>query len=112
MSRNKYKSCHTSRAIYVNDKPVPKSKLSEMWHKVKGVKWQYQDKDNYKDLIDSNYRCHPKNPKSKRLIHKMIKHKLYFNIPFTEEDKQIPYFTRIVKIEKENVERLKKKNSH
>lgn len=94
---------------------IPKVRFRKDWKKVKDWKWEYQVNEYWRDLRDGTLSKSPYNTKEYRKIQKLVKHKLYFNLPFTAED--IERINKVMPIEDAirkqqiNVERLKERES-
>lgn len=81
------------RSFYSNSR-ITKAKLKDEWKSVKTPKWRYQTADNWRDGITDGFCIRfPMEPhsyyfnKEYNKAIKSIKHKLYFKIPFDENDK-------------------------
>lgn len=92
VSKYKYKSKHPARMLYdywapESENSIPKVRFRKDWHKSKDVRCWFDEKAFYRDMVDEHF--YPKNKENNKSWHKLekrIKHKLYFNIPITEED--------------------------
>ena len=110
------------RKFYINTKKFPKATLKPGWKLRKTLKWRYQSEDNYRDGITdmienfySSQRYKAGLGKEYRKMVKRLKHLLYFNIPFTNEDKEyIKTFlgSYALKQAEENYKRLKERDKN
>lgn len=89
----KYKTNHRSRKPYdywalESENKIPKVRFRDDWYQVIDYDWTRQYHKNWIDR--SNHGHYPvkdkEGDKAWRKLHKRIKHKLYFNLPITEED--------------------------
>ena len=89
----KYKNTHTPRPQYdfwdpENGNKIPKVRYSKNWYHVIDWDWTRQYKKFHRDLDNHGYLPvkNKEHDKEWRKLHKRIKHKLYFNLPITEND--------------------------
>lgn len=100
---------------FESENKIPKVRFRKDWKKVKDWKWEYQVKEYWRDLCNGALVKSAYNTKEYRKVQKLVKHKLYFKLPFTAED--IERINKVMPIEDAireqqiNVERLKERES-
>ena len=118
--RYKYKTGHQGRFVldyYDSDNKIPKVRFKKGWHETKDRRCWFYPKQFYRDMEDGHFS--PKDKERRRLytkLHKLIKHKLYFNIPITEEDWRLGDIIMdvrqrewVLREEQENVNKIKER---